>query len=231
MESKINITTEKDRVFIYEGKAPEVKEPKILNINGQIDAPARWLKNKEVDELVAHIIVDREKMVISMKMEETDPWGSSITGRMEYDPTFIKFGINSGDYKTPNEMAQFFKMNRSFFDNQSNAMNLVTELQNFRAKVESIVEKSENTRGDKRSLYAQTVASNIPEKFKLFMPIFKGQAKQVFEVEIYIKPEDLTCTLVSPEANDFAEQFRNVAIDHVLEIIQTVKPNITIIEI
>lgn len=109
-------------------------------------------------------------------------------------------------------------------------MKLVTELQNFRAKVDKEIEKSDNNRGDKRLLINQAVQSNLPEAFNLHIPIFKGTPKQTINVEVYINPSDFSCTLVSAEANDLLEEMRDREMDSVLERISAVCPDIVIIE-
>jgi len=229
---KINIEKEEGRVFIYEGAAPVIQNPNIIGITGTIDAPQRWLEKRtsEIAPLNAHILVDREKLTITLNMEDKNAFGDSITGKAEFHPAFVRFGINNGNYKTPQEMAQLFKMNRSHFENQGAAMKLVTELQNFKAKIASEIEKSDNNRGDKRELQAQKVNSNLPEGFNLCLPIFKGQKKTTIAVEVYINPNDLTCTLVSPDANDQIESFRDSMIDNVLDGIKAISPEIVIIE-
>jgi hypothetical protein len=217
---------------IYEGKAQEIRDPKIIGITGTLDAPYRWLEKRitKIEQLDAHVIVNRANLTIVLKLEDKDYFGDAITGKACFHPAFLIFAINSGTYRTTHELAQLFKMNRSHFENQSKAMSLVTELQNFKAKVDSEIEKTSNNRGDKRDLTAQVVNSNIPEKFNLNIPIFKGQPKRLIEIEIYINPADLTCTLVSPEANDMTETYRDTMIDEVLAKITEAAPAIVIIE-
>ncbi|MCX6222441.1 MAG: hypothetical protein NTZ69_15830 [Bacteroidia bacterium] len=223
---------EAQTVMVYEGKAPVIQEPKILGIAGTLDAPYRWIEKRleTIQQLKAHVIVNRNNLSISLKLEDKDAFGDTITGKACFHPVFLIFGVNSGRYQTTYELAQLFKMNRSHFENQSIAMKLVTELQNFKAKVDSEIEKTFNNRGDKRDLTAQVVNSNVPEKFNLTIPIFKGQPKQKIEIEIYINPADLTCALVSPEANDMTEAYRDTMIEEVLKKIETAAPQIVIIE-
>lgn len=65
-------------------------------------------------------------------------------------------------------------------------MKLVTDLQNFKAKVDKEIEQSNNNRGDRRILINQAVEHNLPEAFTLILPIFKGTAKQTIAVEVYV---------------------------------------------
>lgn len=221
-------------IIIREGKAVEVHEPVKVVISGTIDAPARWLETRMrlglVNQGTYHVLVDRENLNITLKCNENNHYGSKISGSLMVSPEFKRFGINEGEYITNFEMAELFKMNRSFFETKVIAMKLVTELQNFRAKVDKEIEKSDNNRGDKRLLINQAVQSNLPEAFNLHIPIFKGTSKQTINVEVYINPSDFSCTLVSAEANDLLEEMRDREMDSVLERISAVCPDIVIIE-
>lgn len=248
----LSVATAENELIIREGKALDPKEPVAVRISGNLDSPLRWLEKRAVhfphDEAQdsppvwlekravgfshdeAHIIVDREKLTIKLKINETDYYGATISGSLELHPLFSLFAVNTGKYLTNFEMAQLFKMNRTVFENQTVAMGLVSELQNFRAKVEREVEKLNDNRGNKRDLLAQTVQSNLPDTFILVMPIFKGTARQTFPVEVYIKPDDFSCTLISPVANDLIEEMRDTEIDTVLTGIREIAPDIVIIE-
>ena len=109
---------------------------------------------------------------------------------------------------------------------------LVSQLRGFRAKVDKQVESDHNpNKGDKRVLIAQAVDSNIPPSFKLHIPIFKGEPPVTLEVETYFNADDLTCTLVSPMANDFTEDTKNTSIDKILDKIVEIAKDIAIINV
>lgn len=230
----ITVTGEKPaELTIREGSALPLKEPKIISIEGVLKNPLEWLKkrNSEIDGLQAHVIVNREVMAIILVTEESNHYSKKIAGSLQLHPDFVKFGINRGEYMTAFDMAHFFKMNRSCFENQSEAMNLVATLQSFKAKVNKELESSDNNRGDRRLLVEQTVKSNLPEKFTLCIPIFKGEPKETFEVEVYVRAEDLTCTLVSPQANDLVAEMRDKAINEVVNEIASLRSDIAILEV
>ena len=109
-------------------------------------------------------------------------------------------------------------------------MKLVSELQNFRAKVDKEIENSNNNRGDRRMLVNQVVQSNLPEAFNLIIPLFKGTPKSTIQVEVYVNPNDFSCTLVSPEAVEIMQGARDNIIDSVLTEIINLCPGIVIIE-
>ena len=77
----------------------------------------------------------------------------------------------------------------------------------------------------------QTVDGNQPPSFDLCIPIFKGQPKVKFTVEIDIDPDTLQATLVSPDAQDMIAETRDSVMDNVLTQIQAICPEIPIIEV
>ena len=93
------------------------------------------------------------------------------------------------------------------------------------------IEASNNDRGNRRELVDQVVEHNIPESFKLNLPIFNGTDPQNVEVEINVDADDLSCTLISPHAKDLIEQMRNEKIDEVIKRVNEVCPDIVIIEV
>lgn len=219
-------------ITIREGEALKLHEPVKVNIEGTIDAPARWLESRQaLDPKKCHVIVNRDKMLVALQCDESDHYGTLIVGKLTLSSEFRRFGINEGEYRTHFELAELIKMNRSYFESKSTAMKLVSELQNFKAKVDKEVEQSDNNRGDRRVLINQAVQHNLPEAFTLVLPIFKGVAEQTIQVEVYVNPGDLTCTLVSPEANDIIVSSRDALMDEVVERIKaTYGGGIVIIE-
>lgn len=214
------------------GDAIPLREPEAVSINGTIDAPARWVEKRK-DDIVpadAHVLVDRDKMTITLRTDENNAYCDSITGKLTMSSEMREFGINTGEYMTCFDMADRIKQLRSYFDNQQDAMKLVTELRNFKAKIDKQIELSDDKRGNQRILKAQAVDSNLPSSFKISLPIFKGMDKASIEVEVEINPNDLTCTLVSPDAHDMVLQQSNDHIDAVLNRIKEAAPDIVIIE-
>lgn len=234
----VNITlNETNQVLeVRQGQALEIKPPLNIGIFGVLESPVVWLE-KRLDQTLykdsTHVIVDRDKKSISLVFNETNEYEHSIiNGKLTIHPIFEKFGINSGKYRTPLEMSELFKMNRSYFENTQTAMELVSLLKIFKAKVNKDVEQNiDLNKGDKKLVYNQVVESNLPPTFKVELPIFKGQEKHVLEIETYFNPDDLTCTLVSPQANDIIEQITDNAIDNVLERIKAITNDLPIIEI
>lgn len=227
-----SVTPLNGSIIIREGQALPLHEPEKVQLLGTIDAPARWIEKRAdtINQKECYVEVNREKMIISLRTDESNYYGTTVYGKLELSPEYNKFGINGGDYITNFEMAEMFKMNRVYFENRSVAMKLVTDLQNFKAKVDKEIENSDNKRGDRRILVNQVVQSNLPEAFNLVIPVFKGCEKQTVQVEVYVNPNDFTCTLVSAQSNELIIETRDTIIDEVLERIRMTCPDLVIIE-
>lgn len=229
--TEMNIEDGKDMVIRF-GDALPLKEPKYVSINGTIDAPARWVEKRK-DDIVsadAHILVDRDHMTITLNTDENNFYSDQIVGTLTLSTEMQEFGINTGEYMSCFDMADRIKQLRTYFETQQEAMKLVTELRSFKAKIDKELELSDDKRGNQTIMRAQTVESNLPKSFNVNMPIFKGTEKRTFEVEVEINPNDLSCTLVSPDAHDIVVQERDNQMDAVLGRIGDAAPNIVIIE-
>ncbi|MCQ2105904.1 MAG: hypothetical protein MJZ26_08940 [Fibrobacter sp.] len=221
-----------NEIVIREGKALELREPEAVRIVGTIDSPARWAEAKSgIDINRSHVSVNRDWMTIELKIDETSPYGTDIEGRLEWSMEFKKIGINTNNYMTAQQLAELIKMNRAYFENRTQAMKLTSDLMSFKAKVNKYVESSDNNRGNKSLILNQAVEHNLPEAFTLSIPLFKGQPKTNIECEVYVRAEDLCCTLVSAQANEVIEDTKNEIMDVVIDRITTALPGIAVLEI
>jgi hypothetical protein len=227
-----NITLDGNTLIIREGQATKPVEPVKVLIGGNIDSPLKWLEKRvgEIKVLDAHVTVNRENRVICLVIDEKSPTKDFISGQLEFHPDFTKWGINTGEQQTSHELAEFIKMNRSSFKDKSTAMKLVTDLRKFTAKVAKDCEAFKDDRANYAIKKSQVVETNLPDSFVLVIPIFKGQKKETINVEISINPDSLACTLVSPEANDYIDEFTDKIIDAQIKAIQEVAPELVIIE-
>jgi hypothetical protein len=218
---------------IREGKSLPLQEPQPVNIVGVIESPCNWIEKRkeQFNVMNAHILVNRNDMRIKLTIDENNHYQDSITGGLDIHPDFKKWNINTGEGWTTKQLSEFVKMNRSCFESKDIAMKLSNELQNIKIKVEKEAEKSDNNRGDYKAMIAQKVIeSNIPDRFILNVPIFKGQKPSRFEVEIYISPESYSCSFVSPEVNDIIHNVRDSIIDEQLAKIDALMPQLVVIE-
>lgn len=220
------------QVILREGKANDVKEPVGLDIVGNIDTPLRFLKQRKDDILLkdAHIEVSRDDMSIELINDEHSAYADNITGKLELAQDFLALGVNTGEYVSNTDLADRIKKLRTLFESREAAMRLVSELRNFKAKIERELELSDDKRGNVNIRKSQIVESNLPESLKVTCQIFKGQEPCTFEVEVEVNPNDLSCTLTSPEANDIVRTTRDGIIIEQLQLIESEMPELLIIE-
>jgi hypothetical protein len=235
-DQKINITVENGvkELIIREGSAIELPKIEAINISGNIDSPLRFLEKRiNTDLRTSMITVNREGLIIVLYTDEHNQTGlgEEIIGKLIKTEAFEAFKINSGKTWLSRELGQFIKMNRTCFESKEIANDLAAKLNDFKAKLDKELEHNDNNRGNVRILKDQKIKEcNIPEKFSLQIPIFKGAPKVLFEVEVYINADDLSITLVSPDANDIIAQVRDESIDNVLNQIKNICPSLVIIE-
>ena len=233
--------TTQAEITVREGAASRVLDPKApvkIDLSGVIGAPVEFLEKRlsEADQINpkrCHVLVDREKVCITLVTNENDEYTTGrVVGRLSQHPKFSEFGINTGKGWEPNELGQFFKMNRAFFPDKTANMKLVTELKNFEATVNSKVEKQKSEKGDFKDNYSGVVMSNLPEAFTLQIPISKGMPAETIEVEFYasVNGRDVTLQLVSPGACQLLEDLRDRIIDVQVARIRELSPEIAIIE-
>ena len=221
-----------------------------IGIGGTITAPADYVEPKAVelegpvmfkeqDRYVAAadysfitygenemLLVNYDKKHIQLEINEASEFVRIITGRLEESKEFKTIMVSD---MSPRDLAQLIKMNRTFFESKEIAMSLVAQLQNFKAKIDGEMQKIADDRGNYDYRRAQTVESNLPKGFNLTIPLFKGMEKVTFFAEIYIDPASLSCSIVSPDANDIMEESTRRLMDEVVERVKSVMPKIAVI--
>jgi hypothetical protein len=242
---KVSVTlpegTSYAEVTVRKGEAVKLLEPKPpvkTNLSGVLGVPVEYLTKRvstgQFSQQRSHLIVDRENIELILVINENDDYQrGKVSGKLEFYPKFVEFGINTGKIWTPTELGLFFKMNRAFFPDRSTNMKLVSDLMNFTATVNSSLENSVKESGDRTDHFSQTVNSNLPGAFTLNIPLFKGTPAERIEIETFAKinGREVSFTLFSPSANQLFEDIRNKAIDEQLEQIREIAPEIVIIEI
>lgn len=238
---QVNMATGQTELIIREGEAPKllpILAPVKVNISGTLNAVCEFLVKRvdqadQINQKRCHVVVNREEITLTLKLAENDPYlNGTVKGKLELHPKFEEFGINSKKNWDPNELGQFFKMNRAFFPDKSKNMSLVTELKNFEANIDAKRTKQNNETGSFADNYSAIVTSNLPDTFSLNIPIFKGVPAEIIEIEFYatVSGKEISLQLFSPGANQLTEELRDKAIDGEIEIIKTVCPDMAIIE-
>ena len=246
-EINVHLANDVKTLEILHGDAHENLAPRTVNVSGLIGAPYEFLnkrlRNLHEDEseqvvIIADklrdcvLVVNRDTRKLSLDFLASYPYGDKVTGQLIMNPDFEKFGINgSGNKRSTFELSDFIKMNASFFKDKNDALKLVSELRNFRAKVDKDMENSDDQRGNRKVKLYQTVESNIPKTFQLSMPVFKGEDPVTFSVEVNIDPSDFNCMLVSPEVKEYIIETRDLLIDNQLNKFESEYPDLAVLEV
>ena len=234
----VNLPEGQNTLTILQGNAPAQLDnlaPLKIDIIGTIFAPLNFLDKrvKDIDQHKAHIIVNRDKLTILLVIAEDDAYtNGKVLGKLQYSEIFLKLGINANKGWQPEQLGQFLKLNRSFFVSKDENMKVVNALKSFDAKVNQTVQRETNEKGNRALSFRQAVDSNIPEKFKLKLPIFSGGDAEEIEVETYASVDgtDVTIHLQSAGANEVVEETKANVITDVISKIRDVAPEIVIIE-
>lgn len=237
---EVNLPEGQNTLTLLQGAAPkqlDVKEPIKTDIKGTIYAPLNWLdkRAKDIDQHKAHIIVNRDKLEILLIFNEDNPYTQGmVDGKVEYSEIYKKLGIN--DYSKgwlPETLGQFLKLNRSYFVSREENMKVVSALKSFDIHASQNTARTMNEKGDRSAKFQQTVKdSNIPESFKLKIPVFSGGDYQEIIVETFVAIDgaDVLVHLQSAGANDIVEEAKANIIDDVISKIRDIAPAIAIIE-
>jgi hypothetical protein len=234
----LNIAPGCNEVVIREGKAPAQLEPKApirIDLAGTIGAPVAFLTKRigDVYQHKCHVIVNREKVSITLVINEDDEYNhGKVVGKLSFHPKFEEFGINTGKAWIPEELGMFFKMNRAFFTDVKTNMELVSTFLSFKGNVNQEFDRETKMNGSYKSNFTQVVNSNMPDGFKLQIPIFRGMPAETLDVETFARVDgrDITIVLLSPGAECTLESIRDKVIDEQLDKIKEVAPEIVIIE-
>lgn len=213
------------------------KAPIKTNISGVISTPFDWLEKRidTIDQKRATLVVNREKMEITLTVNENDEYSRGIIkGTVEFSDVFEKFGINNAESGwVPSKLGQFLRLNRGVFEDKEKCMVLVSTLKNFTAKAKTEIQKKRDPSGSMAEVYRSQVESNLPKSFTVNIPIFKGTAKTNIEVEFdhYLSNGEVLLQLVSPGANELCEEYRDRCLDDVIEKIRKIATDIPVLEV
>jgi len=218
-ELNVTVTDGVKTLELRQGDALPLREPESvkLELSGSLRAPGDFLAKRkdQFKKEKTHVIVDENRGLITLVANDRDEIGViRITGRIVVHPDFIALGINDpSKVREPRDLATWIKMNRGLFESKEIANKLVGILRNFEATVEKTIEKNEDERANHSKKHQQAVETNLPDTFKVNVPLFVGEPSQTLVIEIAIDPDNLDCILISPDASDLVRRERKAQID------------------
>ncbi len=235
---KINVTVENGvkTLDIRHGELNKIHIPRALVVEGAaIGSVFEYLSKKGIDpDEIENSAVSFSYEELYLKLSfavrrEAQP--DRIEGKLKLHPDLDLWQINKAKKYTNQELSDFIKMNRHYFDNTDTAMKLVSELRSLKVKTEKELENADNRQGDYRMVIGQRVIeSNIPKDFILKLPVFVGTDPVSVNVEIEVSASDFGCTLISPDLKKMIDLETRVLIDAELAKIRELYPELRIFQ-
>jgi len=220
-ELEIKLAEGQKELIVREGSALPLKEPVKVAIDGTIEAPAEYYAKRKslVEANKAYVLFSYVGMYIKLFVDEKDHYRTEIGGSLSMNPDLKKFGINEGKIWTKNELKQFLKMNRAFFGDVDSNMKIVTNLEKFSMSVQAQIDDHSDNRGNAKNSSEIKVDTNLEMNFVLNLPIFTGQPKAKFMVEICfdVRDKGINLWLESAELQEFIISQRETIINKNIE--------------
>ncbi len=219
---EINVEKGVKELVIRHGDAAPIREPKIVVLDGVIDAPAEFFRKRpdQVKKESAHVLFSFREMTIALILDEKDHFGGKIIGKLIDNPELKPFKINSGSGSfTVQTLKELFKTSRGFFASADENLKAISNLEKFRLNAELVIEKDGDDRGNKREMIEQKVTANVDLSFNLNLPVFIGQPSKKFKVDILfdIRDKAISIWLDSPELRTMIIEDREKIINAALE--------------
>lgn len=193
------------------GEAPKQYNPNPVNISGTISAPSRFLEYRK-DEFYnkkAYCMASKTEGTLVLTVNEQSTCDKYvISGSINDGKLFTKIGINNADINyEPLKLARKFRMLKSIFTSNAEYFEITSKLRNLIATVNKKVEESEDDRANTKKLFEQTVESNIPESFKLKLPLLEGENPVEIDVQVILEVHNgkIVCFLESVEAKEIMD--------------------------
>lgn len=193
-----------NEIIIREGDALPQREPVKINISGDIKTVSSFVAGRKdvSDALAGHqfinkgraiVEVDKQKRTIVLMLDPANPYGGVVTAKMELNPDLVEFCINAKKTFKQKELVDLLKFSGLAFDNAEKHQMLLRSYQAFNAKAYIDMASDSDNRGNKSSSFNKKVETNLPVDFVLNIPIFKGQDRKRFSVEICLEVTDGGC--------------------------------------
>lgn len=232
-EVKVVLGEGQKELVLLHGEAEKKFYPKKIElVDLTVGSVYEYLRQPHEEKLIAqsYVCFSYEKQLIKLvygaRVDNTD----SIEGKVKINPDLNSLGINSGEKFTSFALADFIRMRRHFFEDKNVALLLEKSLRNFEAEVDKKINASEDKRANVRASLVQTVTTNIPKEFNVLLPIFVGGEKVKVRVEVDICSTSLQCMLMSPDLKEIIDTEVKVLIDHEIDLIKMLYPDLRVFQ-
>lgn len=216
-EKNFYVESDKGEIVIREGEALLLKAPKKISIAGNINSVKEFLNKRtaingvvlqKLDKSSAIIIVDEDKGTIHLQLDPENQDGTEIVAKVEPTLYLEQFQINGSKTFTQTELVKILRFSKQLFETPAKHEAVLKAYQSFdfTASIKSASEA--DLRGNKSNSLQKIITTNLPQEFVLNLPIFKGQPKETFRVEICYDTTEgsIRFWFESPELKDLIDQ-------------------------
>lgn len=193
--TQFNITATGNELTIRQGDALPVQHKLGIALSGTLAAPSQFLEGKkEIKERLTedcHLEIFKDQGKIVLVIEDQNPFSrSTITGSLSKDNALAAWKINTEKRWSISEFLKHIKTQAFYFTSKDELKALITSLQTWSAKVETVIRQhNDNTGNSLASLEKKVSEVGLKNTFSLTIPIFQGYTKQKFNVEIGLDPK------------------------------------------
>lgn len=180
-------------ITIRKGDAPkqlDAIKPNKVHLSGTIGAPAEFYNKRKAlhDKNKCHVLYSVLGGKIILVVDENfENDNYKVVGTIEDNSDLTQFKINTGNQFEPKDLLKLLKFNGVYFESKTEHSKICLALQNFKAKVATSLENSNDLRGEKLNNLHSKITHDLQESFVLDIQIFKGQPKTKFKVDVCLE--------------------------------------------
>lgn len=192
-----------DEITIREGQALPPVAPNKIRISGDIKTVSTFINKRKgatedalfqyINPDLAVVEVDKRGHSITLMLDPADSYGAIVTAKIELNPDLVEFCINGKKTFKQKELVDLIKFSRLHFESEEKHAMLLAAYRSFNAKAYIDMASDSDSRGNKSNTFNKKVETNLPVDFVLNIPIFKGQDRLKFHVEICLEVTDGGC--------------------------------------
>lgn len=205
-----------EELIIRHGTAPENDKIEQVNISGDIRTPYEYwasLTTPTDEEMGAGNMVlfanyDIRQLILCINMG-SGLHRRDIYGKLHLSTEAAPFGINTSKKFGPKELIELFKFNKHRFEERETALQLIKSLQKWNVSVTSLLQDTDDERGNTKYSFEQKVEGiEFLKNLRLNLPIFKNEAPVLIDVEIVatVQGRDVMLSLISPHLHELIEE-------------------------
>lgn len=189
---EINIGDKVAEVIIREGAALPLKEPSIININGTIDAPSRFLeaKKESLRPIDSTLQIDINSGKLIFVTDEKNFYKSTITGTLVRSKALKEIGINDQAVMySDKSLAKFIKSHIFYFADKGKAQALISSLMKFSADIQTKIKNEADLKGNVSKAFDRVVKTGLPDTIDVKCKIYEGLPEETFTVDLCVEAD------------------------------------------